>query len=653
MAKKFSVQLHADQFDRLARPTQPVAAVAELIWNGLDAEADKVEVRLERTDSDAVAAVVVQDWGHGMNAQEIDRDFIQVGGSWKKLHPMSKNGLRPMHGRQGEGRFRAFAVGHSVVWETTADAVTGDRFQHTIQSRMGTGEFEVSDPSPAATEPTGTVVRIDSPREYINRLTADGALLELQVQFASFLLKYPRVEITFDNHLLDPRTLIAGEMNDQLVVELGFEGPPPALRIIEWSNQAAKIRPTILLCTADGIVLHEVADRTPTLKDFPYTAYVLWDGFKDHIGALALADLDHEVLAPVLQAARDRVKRRLDEVDNLRRSRIIEEWQADDIYPVMVAPKTVSEKRTRDLFNLVAVTAAPAVSKNRKQAKLTLRLMKEALEESPQALHRVLKEVLDLTPEQVSDFDELLKQTTLGDIIKTTRIVADRLSFLSDLEHMLFERSNRRRLLERKELHKILDTRSWIFGDEYTMVVSDRGLTRVLQEHRHLLDAGKGETSPVRGPDGNPLIVDLFLSAVAAGLQQKRHLVVELKRPRVELGIPEISQIETYALTVMDEPQFRAEGLWWDFWLIGDDMDRHAKIKTQQKDRLPGVTTEGDNYRVTVRTWAQILEENRRRLHFYKDHLNFKSPNDEALAATVSKYLTTDLAKTLQERKSG
>ena len=64
--ERFPVQVDADQFDRLARPTLPVAGVAELIWNALYAEADTVTVVIDRTELDAVDKVSVTDNGHGM-----------------------------------------------------------------------------------------------------------------------------------------------------------------------------------------------------------------------------------------------------------------------------------------------------------------------------------------------------------------------------------------------------------------------------------------------------------------------------------------------------------------------------------------------------------------------------------------------------------
>lgn len=99
---RFTVKVDADQFDRLARPTQPLPGVAELVWNALDAEADVVTVSIGRTDLDAVDNVVVTDDGHGMTNDEAIRDFEKLGGSWKKVgtggRRLSKTGKRSLHG---------------------------------------------------------------------------------------------------------------------------------------------------------------------------------------------------------------------------------------------------------------------------------------------------------------------------------------------------------------------------------------------------------------------------------------------------------------------------------------------------------------------------------------------------------------------------
>ena len=82
---------------------QPVAGVTELVWNALDAEADSVSVVIVRNELDGVDFVVVEDDGHGMTHAEVVRDFRRLGGSWKKMRSTSKNGKRPLHGKEGAG----------------------------------------------------------------------------------------------------------------------------------------------------------------------------------------------------------------------------------------------------------------------------------------------------------------------------------------------------------------------------------------------------------------------------------------------------------------------------------------------------------------------------------------------------------------------
>jgi hypothetical protein len=46
-----------------------------------------------------------------------------------------------------------------------------------------------------------------------------------------------------------------------------------------------------------------------------------------------------------------------------------------------------------------------------------------------------------------------------------------------------------------------------------------------------------------------------------------------------------------------------------------------------------------------VRHWAEILEENRQRLHFFREHLDYVEPEDAAeLDAVVDKYLSPEAA---------
>src|SRR5580658_7921316 len=106
------LQASDDLVARLAHEGDPVRAVVELVWNAIDGEARAVTVRLERDAvMEAVIAVVVEDDGHGISSDEVEATFGRIGDSWKKRSERTKNGVRVLHGKLGEGRLRAFALG--------------------------------------------------------------------------------------------------------------------------------------------------------------------------------------------------------------------------------------------------------------------------------------------------------------------------------------------------------------------------------------------------------------------------------------------------------------------------------------------------------------------------------------------------------------
>jgi hypothetical protein len=639
--ERFVVQVDADQFDRLARPTRPVAGAAELIWNALDAEADTIGVSIDRTELDAVDAVTVTDDGHGMTHEDALEDFRRLGGSWKKLRRESKTGKRPLHGKEGSGRFRAFAIGSMVEWTSIARRPDGNLERTHIIGSMDSSEFAVSDPEPLASGTPGTEVRITRPREHANRLLGENAVPWLVTQFAVYLVKYPGITVTYEGTTLDPATIVARDTEIPLDAHLGGDHGAPVLRIMEWTSDARTITPTLVLCDENGVALHEVTDQIDSPPELPYTAYLTWPGFAEHAQDLILSGLGHATISPILDAAREAIRGYLDERLGERRTELIDRWKSERVYPYAGDAATPVEAQERKVFDVVAIAAAPAVSKDVKSAKLSLRLIKEALAGPPGALHRILSEVLDLTPEQLADFDRLLDRTSLASIIYTSKTVTDRLDFLCDLEAMLFDHGKRERLLERKQLHRFLaNGRTWIFGEEYGLAVDDQGLTKVLEAHRALLGDPNPVSSAVTDAEGQTRIIDLMLSKATHFHDRRQHLVVELKRPAARLTQTELSQIANYAVAVSRDDRFKNPDVTWDFWLVGDTMDDVVEELVNKPHSQPGLYTEGGSYRIWVKLWAEILEENRQRLHFFRQHLNYVPPSEEAeLDEVVDKYL--------------
>ena len=309
-------------------------------------------------------------------------------------------------------------------------------------------------------------------------------------------------------------------------------------------------------------------------------------------------------------------------------------WKAQGVYPFSEEPRNPVEHVERQVFDIVAVNIArylPEFEESGSSSKaFHLRMVRQAIEKSPQELQVILSDVLALPKDKQQELAELLRDVSLSAIIGSARVVADRLLFLCGLEAILFDDVPRKRLKERSQLHRIVAQNPWLFGDEFALSVDDQSLTEVLRKHKKLLDEDAVIDAPVRHVSQERGIVDLMLSKAVRRHRANSltHLVVELKAPTVKLDRKEVFQIEGYAASVMSDARFRNVEVQWKFWAVGDDLGDFAKFRVGRGD---GVILDQDNCTVVLKTWAQIIDENRARLQFFQEKLAYEPARHEAL----------------------
>jgi hypothetical protein len=311
---------------------------------------------------------------------------------------------------------------------------------------------------------------------------------------------------------------------------------------------------------------------------------------------------------------------------------VIEEWRKERVYPFEEPPSDRVEEAARDLFDVVAVAAAPAVNatEDAKSRRLALRLLRQAVETEPSAVEEILQEVLHLPADEIEDFRHLLRRTSLSAIIRASRSITDRLDFLAALRIMVFDPETKGQVRERAELHRILENETWVFGEEFGLTTSDSSLTTALQDHIRFLERDVlAPDHEVLDDDGKRRILDMLLArTVPRARQDHEHLVVELKAPSVTITDKEIGQIINYARTVARDPRFDRLNVQWDFLLVGTALNDAARERSDQQGMEPGQVWNRDDVRVWVRTWAEIIDAAEYRLRFVKDRLGY-APSDE------------------------
>jgi hypothetical protein len=638
MTQEYSVEVQSDFLERQTK-APPVVAVAELIWNSLDADATDITVDFENDKLGGISKIIVSDNGDGIPYAEAPTLFRNLGGSWKKTGAHTKRLKHMLHGQEGRGRFKGFALGSVIDWKV-ASAANGKLFRYDITIiEREIRKVRIGEEKAVKRAPTGVTVVVSELKRNFTSLKPENSLQEFSEIFAIYLKNYRDVSITIAGEKIDPAIAIASfsEVPVSPIADETGRQHPVSLEIIEWRRQTKR---ALYLCDEQGFPLSQVEARFH-VGDFQFSAYLkssfIRKLYQDN--RLELAEMVPELLSAI-DEARAKIKEQFRERAAERARVVVDDWKAKKLYPFEGEGETQIEKAERKIFDIVAVTvqeAAPDFGEiPNQQMALHLRMLRHAIERSPTELQRILDEVIKLPKRKQKELALLLDETDLSGIISAATLVADRLKFLQGLGIILFDYEAKDRLKERTQLHKILETNTWIFGEEFNLWASDRELTTVLKAHKDKLDPELVIDEPVKLVTRKRGIVDLMLSRA-----QKRHrandyehLVVELKAPKIKLTAKHLTQIKDYAIAVARDPRFhRVDGVKWHFWLVSDEYDEFVATEIDSgPDPKRRLVNKGANFSIGIKTWGEILDENNARLQFIKEKLEHRADQGQSLA---------------------
>lgn len=639
--KKSRVEVQPDFIEQQVKAS-PVQAVAELVWNGLDADAENIDVRLEANELGATT-LVVRDDGTGMPYEDPPASFTRLGGSWKKTLRHTRGKGRIVHGREGRGRFKVFAIGRCAEWRVRYQSELGDLREYNITAlRDRIEEVQFSSEQVVDSTYTGVEATISELHKEYHALNATNMVRDFNEIFALYLNNYRDVSITYDGHQIAPQSQIVTTHSENLeAILIGNRKHDVTLEIVEWS---CKSKRALYLCTEQGFPLMKIP-ASVRVGNYNFSAY-LKSSFIESLEQsqqLQLAKMD-PILGDRIEVSQGLIKSYFRKRSAEVARSVVDGWKAEEIYPFKGEPTSDLEDVERKVFDIVAVTASdflPEFESGSKARKaFDLRMLRTAIERNSGDLQLILNEVLDLPINKQKELASLLKETSLSSIINAVKTVTHRLKFLAGLEEILFGKETKSRLKERSQLHKILEDNIWIFGEEYMLSASDESLTTVLRKHQNLL----GDTAVIDRPVEHPLkksgIVDLMLSRTLRRHRTRdlQHLVIELKRPKIKIGRDQITQIEDYAFAIVQDERLRSGNPIWEFWLVSDDIDDRAESRILEGEQAQGTIHRRGNCVIKVKRWAQVLEDNKARLQFFQEKLEYSAKLESSLSHIQSRY---------------
>ncbi|MBX3728505.1 MAG: ATP-binding protein [Candidatus Sumerlaeia bacterium] len=645
---KLHVEVKQDHIQKLTS-SDPVRAIGELVWNALDADASRVDVEFEIDYAGGIEEVRVIDNGSGMTIDDARSGFSSLGGSWKGHSTYTKQGRRILHGKEGKGRFKAFALGSPVEWTTRFQSNGQVKSFRILGELPHLHEFDLSDPAPADIDKTGTEVRILNVAEGRSDLTGESARQKLIQLLAPYLAKYPGIDIFYGGTRLDlaevteeyePLDLEPVTLDGGTTIEAEL-----SVRIWTFPNDRK-----IALCDAKGFTLAEATSgRGVRAPGFNFTAYLASDyfvGFHE-AGTLQVSEMfsEDEGIWKLIGAARKRLSGYFRERLAARTAGLVDEWRAQKIYPFKDEPADDVEKAERQVFDIMALNVnryLPDFDEMEVEAKgLIFECLRVAIDSGEETTRRLLSKITKIPKKTQEDLLELIEKTDLISVIEATKEVSSRLEFLAGLRTILFEPEVRDKTKERSQLHRLLAKNIWVFGEHFNLTVDDQSLTEVLKRHEELLGR-EPSGKEINRADGRRGIVDLMLSGLVSpsDLERREHLVVELKRPSVKLKKAEYDQILDYALAVVKDPAFAGTETTWHFWLIGDEVDEYVERRRTEANRPKGAIYMADSPKVVVwaKNWGEIIHGCETRLRFFKDRLKYSPTKEQGMAHLSKEY---------------
>lgn len=632
-----TLNLHAKQdfLERDAATRDPIRAIAELVWNALDADATKVEVILARNELGGLTAIRVIDNGEGISAERAAHDFGNLGDSWKRqAHRTSFLG-RAIHGKEGRGRLRFFSIAQRAQWLTTSRAEKGLTSRAIEIHSKSLERCEVTELNDRAANENGTVVQLTMLKDTFDALSTPDAYRQFSTLFAPYVLQYPNAEIWFDGLKVDPEITIHRwqDLPHSAVALPGRTIDDLTIRVIEWKT-ASETR-QIHFGGEDGIVLGSQPAHV-TAPGFEYSAYA-YCAFFQEVADHHLLELDGlnepdflTVLAHIRQELTDYFRSRMSE----QSLGVIQELKDQGAYPYEGEPKDEVERRERQVFD-IATYAINSHSRDFSKAetslkKMTLTLLKEAIKHNPDDISTILQAVVNLGKAKQSEFSSLLKKTQLGNIIGASSLISDRVTTLEVLKGMVFDPKFRRTVKERGELDVLVRDHTWLFGERFHITMAESGLTKVM--NRVAVDLGTNRKGrKITKKDGSVGRVDCFLgrSVPHSDESKREYLLIELKRPSLKLGRKELDQVEDYVNAIREEAEFLHTDTQWNFYLVASDFEPEIHNRIYQKDREHGLFLYGENFKFWIKTWAEVVRENEARLQFVQKKLQVEVSDTE------------------------
>lgn len=613
-------------------------AVVEYIWNSFDAGASKVFISYKTNDLGSITNFSISDNGSGIKYETIGSTFGTFLDSQKKRSFQRTSDFR---GKKGKGRFSFSQFATKAIWKTVykdnEDKIKTFDIIISIKDLANYDVTEVVEVYEDAT--TGTVVDFQNIKGLSEQHFIDASFTEyLTQEFAWFLcLNQARNYAIYLNGIeLDYEYLIATKED----IPLDIESVHFDVTYIQWKTRIGDKFYFYLMNSNLEENCKILTSFNNSTINFYHSVYVKSSYFNSFIfEKCPMPRLDelknqcdkiYKTLVKELKHILE--EREKDFVKKIAANKLITKFEQNGVIPIFKNNRYDAERR-KDLIETIKniYYVQPKIFKGLKaeQEKTLVGFLNLLLDsEERERILTIIDGVVNLTEEERIQLSSVLKSTSFSKINRTINMMRNRLKVVECLKLLVYELAVFTN--ERDHIQKIIENNYWLFGEQYHLVSHDETFEKALYKYLHALDGEVANIQEIENPEKNRR-PDIFMcrkTTIQDTLQSsliEENILVELKRPCIEIGITQYRQIEDYYRLIKNEPQFNSQLRCWKFIIVGKTIDKEVKEKYKSFEHFNKkfLINKVENFEIYVMTWDDVFKSFELTHYYVLEKLDF------------------------------
>ena len=604
-------------------------ALAEYIWNGFDAGASIVKINYLTNQLEGVTQVSVSDNGSGINHTTLERTFSPYLVTHQRIRNPNKNGyyknsddkdkIRPIfHAKNGSGRLTFFTFSTHAKWITTyKDRNAQNKSFNILVDSKSLHEFKPSEPE-LTTNETGTYVEFYN-LGVLSYIFEDKVIPYFQSEFGWFLalnshrnfkLFINDYELTYNENIIEFQEI---ELNKCYIRYIQWKEKPNTefSHIYFFSGDIPCFKKTTSFNNKGDNFYHSVFVNGETFNSLPSD----WYENRIDLGFVTNSQEYKDVIDKINEYLIEKRRPALVEsaakfVERLEKEYIFPKYNRDEL-------GIYQHERLKQVIKEIYVFEPKIFSSLNEQQEKTIVHMIDLIinNNDREDLIAILDEIIGLKSEDRRSLAEILKTTKLSNVIQTVQFIEKRLQIIEELKELVY---NKQLNAKEKELQTLIENNFWLFGEEFQLVVAEEEkFEEALRKHIYILTGVEEKGIKIDDPD-KLKEMDLFIVRKKRNSHEVNNIIVELKRPFINIDLNHQTQVEKYMRVILDEPRFK--GRTWDFYLIGNQIDAYLDTK-RNKD---SIILEIKNYRLYIKTWREVFDDFEIRYNFLLERLKFE-----------------------------